>query len=101
MSLTPCLLILFKKFQGITIKEWIEAVTAGFDAVTLDGATDEFAKVEILANKEKEIFPLKARDLCVNQSFAFLRSKGKVMDDESSGGESVDMESMMEAAGLY
>lgn len=32
-------------------------------------------------NSEKELFPLKMRDLAINQSFAFLKSK-KLMPEE-------------------
>lgn len=58
--------------------------------------SDEFVKAEAEQDKSKELFPLKMRDLAVNNSFALLRKKGLVQDDDD---DDVDLGSLADAAG--
>mmetsp|Transcript_837 Transcript_837/g.2796 ORF Transcript_837/g.2796 Transcript_837/m.2796 type:complete len:267 (-) Transcript_837:152-952(-) len=79
----------------VTAKEWIDATFAslGPKIIEEDGT---FFKVECPQNKEKELFPLKMRDLGINQSFAFLRSKNLVPEDDSDD----DVGELYEAADI-
>lgn len=56
-----------------------------------------FSNHLMLQNSDKELFPLKMRDQAINQSFAFLKSK-KLMPEEDE--DDYDMGAMYEDAGI-
>lgn len=65
------------------VKEWVEASVKGMDAKYIS-TDDTIIRLELPKNKEKEQFPLKMRDLVINQAFAFLKDKQLVLDESSS-----------------
>jgi hypothetical protein len=74
------------KEKDLVLKEWVEATVAGLDAIYID-ESEEIIKLELPANPEKERFPLKMRDLAINQGFAYLKMKQLVLDESSSDGD--------------
>eukprot|EP00919_Chromeraceae_sp_WS-2016_P037710 GHVR01090037.1.p1 GENE.GHVR01090037.1~~GHVR01090037.1.p1 ORF type:complete len:175 (+),score=62.92 GHVR01090037.1:43-567(+) len=56
--------------------EWMKVMLEAAKAGEVVEKTDRYTTAVI--KKEGEIFPIKARDLCVAASFTFLRSKGVV-----------------------
>lgn len=79
----------------LSMKDWLDAALKGFDYVTV-AETEETFQLEIPANAEKEQFPLKMRDLIINQSFGILRDRQLVLD-ETSTDEDLNL---AEAAGI-
>jgi len=81
----------------VTLDEWIEVMTAGLSPEIVD-KTETTARVICPQSTEKQLFPLKMRDTAINNSFAMLRSKELVADDDS--GSEDDMGAMYEDLGI-
>lgn len=62
--------------EKVDPKEWMNVMLKGAGAGEIVEETDRVIKAVI--KKEGEVFPIKARDLCVAASFNFLRGKGVV-----------------------
>ena len=84
---------------GLNIKEWAETMIND-PAVCgeLVEVGEETIKAIAKTNTEKQLFPLKQRDSAINASFAMLRSKNLVMEDDSDS--ETDMADMYENAGV-
>jgi len=67
----------------LDIKEWVAESVKGMGPVFVE-ESDEFIGVELPLDTSKELFPLKMRDLAINQGFAYLKSKSLVLDESSS-----------------
>eukprot|EP00037_Helgoeca_nana_P010523 m.92872 g.92872 ORF g.92872 m.92872 type:complete len:262 (+) comp20252_c2_seq1:681-1466(+) len=80
----------------LPMMDWVNSMSANIGG-SIKEQTDEFLKYEAPQNSEKELFPLKMRDLAINQSFAFLKSK-KLMPEEDE--DDFDMGEMYEDAGI-
>jgi hypothetical protein len=79
----------------LTLKEWAETLAKAVDGDIKD-ITEDTCFIEAAANPEKEQFPLKMREAAINASFALLREKGLVVDDDSDD----DFGEMAEQAGI-
>jgi hypothetical protein len=82
--------------ETVSLDDWLAAMTVGIPGKVVE-RSDEFLKYEAPQNLDKELFPLKMRDQAINQSFAFLKSKKLVPEEEDSDG---DMGAMYEDAGI-
>lgn len=84
-----------KELQStLSIEEWAKtmvedpAVLGEIVSVSDDGET---LKAIAKTNVDKQLFPLKQRDAAINASFAMLRKKGLVADDDSDEDDFGDM----------
>jgi hypothetical protein len=70
--------------KGVTAKEWTEEIAKVTNAkiTKCEGA---YGYIELLADPDKEVFPLKIRDMATSCGYQFLVTKGVVADDSSSG----------------
>jgi len=86
--------------EALPIKEWVEAMVSDLGVqgkileVSEDGCT---CKAIADLDTDKQLFPLKQRDAAINASFAHLRSKNLVMEEDE---EEVDFGDMYEEAGV-
>jgi lysyl-tRNA synthetase class 2 len=85
--------------QDLSLKEWC---TKMIEDSAVQGEITEEAPDCIRAvakgSADKQLFPLKQRDAAINVSFAYLRSKNLVAEDDS--GSEVDMSAMYEDNGI-
>ncbi|KAI8590614.1 hypothetical protein HDU88_007754 [Geranomyces variabilis] len=86
--------------EKIDAKVWLQNVVEAFDGKVL-GGDSLLAYGEILGNPEKEIFPLKVRDLALPKAIEYLRSKklfpeaaDDSSDDEAVFGDDFDFEAV-------
>lgn len=69
--------------EKLVMTEWVDAVCKDVPSPVITPIDEFFMKVTVDANPDKGHFPLKMRDAAIGAGFAFLRSKGLVMDDDS------------------
>lgn len=70
--------------EQIDQKEWFGKVVESVNGVVIDGPHQEGVLKAVLdADADKEVFPIKARDVAINASFEYLVSKQLVRPDES------------------
>lgn len=87
--------------EEISQEEWFSAIINSVGAkrigekVELPNDGGSVMKAELSADQDKEIFPLKDREIASSRSFEFLVAKGFVRPDESS-----DDENYAELAGV-
>ncbi len=79
----------------LPMKDWLAAGLQGFEPIVIE-ETEEIYKAEIPANADKEQFPLKMRDLFINQAFSILRDRQLVAEETSSDADF----NLAEAAGI-
>merc|ERR1711907_244324 len=84
-----------KDLQGtLGLEEWAKTMTEDVAVcgeileVNDDGVT---LKAIAKTNTDKQLFPLKQRDAAINASFAMLRKKGLVADEDSDEDDFGDM----------
>jgi len=86
--------------EALPIKEWAETMMAdsGVQGRVLD-VSEDGCTIKAIADldTDKQLFPLKQRDAAINASFAMLRAKGLVMEEDE---EEVDFGDMYEEAGV-
>eukprot|EP00039_Didymoeca_costata_P017944 m.331466 g.331466 ORF g.331466 m.331466 type:complete len:265 (+) comp16735_c0_seq1:107-901(+) len=87
------------KQQDLSLKEWATVMISD-SAVqgTILEESDEVIKAECKGSTEKQLFPLKQRDSAINVSFAHLRSKQLVAEDDDDS--EPDMGAMYEESGI-
>jgi hypothetical protein len=93
-----CLIHMKADLQGdLTIKEWANTMfkDLGVQGEILE-ESEETIKAIAYGSEEKQLFPLKQRDAAINASFAMLKTKKLVMEDESEG----DMADLYDDAGI-
>lgn len=66
---------------GLT--EFLKAVGEPVGATYLDGASDYFAKAEVMADPDNNKYPLKLKDAAIGAGFDWLKAKSLVLDDDS------------------
>jgi alanyl-tRNA synthetase len=73
------------KATQLSAKDWMSHVLEVIGGSFVGEATDNLAKGELLANPDKNVFPLKVRDVAIPAAYSFLKAKGCVPDkaDES------------------
>lgn len=79
--------------EMVAQKDWFSEITGSVNAkilgepVELENNGGTIMKAELKADADKEVFPLKLRDVAIGKSFEFLVSKGMVRPDESDDDE--------------
>jgi len=85
----------------VEANEWLklclDAVGGGEITPHTGTAKGVFLRGEVKANPDANRFPLKDRDTAISASFAFLRAKGLVMDDDD---DDIDYGELAESAGV-
>jgi len=84
--------------EKLSLDDWVAAMTVGIGGEFIWKSDDgNFAKYLAPQDKDKELFPLKMRDQAINQSFAFLKTKKLVPEEDE---DDFDMGEMYEDAGI-
>jgi hypothetical protein len=88
-----------KELQGdLSLKEWATVMISSPDVKgEILEETDEYIKAIAYQSTEHQLFPLKQRDAAINCSFAMLKEKKLVMEDDE---EEQDMGAMYEDLGI-
>jgi len=68
--------------KGMTPKEWMEEMIKLVDGATIVKAEEEIVTAVANADPTNERFPLKLRDIASGSSFAYLRKKGFMADED-------------------
>jgi len=72
-----------EKTAEITALEWVDAALSIIPDAKAEG-NDTLAHGVVMASPEKNIYPLKLKDTCRGPSFALLRKKKLIREEESS-----------------
>lgn len=67
--------------EACNIDEWFAACTDGYEVQRLE-APENYIKAQINANPDKNVFPIKVKDDCINNGYKFLCSKSLVRPDD-------------------
>lgn len=67
--------------EACNIDEWFAACVEGYEVQRLE-APENYIKAQINANPDKNVFPIKVKDDCINNGYKFLCSKSLVRPDD-------------------
>uniref|UniRef100_A0A7S3VPK0 Uncharacterized protein n=1 Tax=Dunaliella tertiolecta TaxID=3047 RepID=A0A7S3VPK0_DUNTE len=83
--------------KGLGLKEWTDELLKKMPGAQVLESSDEYAKIEMKADTEKGIFPLKIRDEAITAGFQLFKAKGLVPANADSDSDDVNY---AEAAGV-
>uniref|UniRef100_A0A7S0WZA9 Uncharacterized protein n=1 Tax=Chlamydomonas leiostraca TaxID=1034604 RepID=A0A7S0WZA9_9CHLO len=83
--------------KGLTVKEWAAELMQHMPKSKILEETDEVIKIEMPADTDNNVFPLKARDAAIDAGFKLLKRKGLVPDNADDSDDDVNY---AEAAGV-
>jgi len=83
--------------KGLTVKEWATELMKHLPGSTIVDEGEEIIKLEMKADTDNNVFPLKARDAAIDAGFKLLKARGLV---PATADDSDDDVNYAEAAGV-
>lgn len=83
--------------KGLTVKEWATELMQQMPKSKILEETEEVIKIEMDADTDNNVFPLKARDAAIDAGFKLLKKKGLVPENAEDSDDDINY---AEAAGV-